>query len=232
MGDRHGRTAERPSPRTGRLAGTSSWTAIVLAGSRAGPDRLADHFAAAAKALIPVAGEPMLGRVVRTLLACRSHPARCSSSRSSPRAVARRARWPGSRSIRASPSATGGASGIAASVGAGARHRGGALAGAGHHRRPSAAHTARWSTISWTRACRFRRERRRGRAPPAARKISPGPTHMAALRRGRLYRRESVRRPQCARAADARPVRQNGAGPEAPAAMDPGISACRWRCVR
>lgn len=44
------------------------WTAIVLAGSRPGGDPLADHFAAPLKSQVSVAGEPMLGRVVRTLL--------------------------------------------------------------------------------------------------------------------------------------------------------------------
>ncbi|TAD77722.1 MAG: hypothetical protein EAY70_08045 [Sphingomonadales bacterium] len=43
------------------------WTALVLAGQRPGVDRLAAHFGREAKALIPIAGEPMLGRVLRTL---------------------------------------------------------------------------------------------------------------------------------------------------------------------
>lgn len=43
------------------------WTALVLAGQRPGVDRLAAHFGRATKALIPVAGEPMLARVVRAL---------------------------------------------------------------------------------------------------------------------------------------------------------------------
>jgi GTP:adenosylcobinamide-phosphate guanylyltransferase len=43
------------------------WTALVLAGQRPGVDRLAAHFGREAKALIPVAGEPMLARVVRAL---------------------------------------------------------------------------------------------------------------------------------------------------------------------
>jgi GTP:adenosylcobinamide-phosphate guanylyltransferase len=43
------------------------WTALVLAGQRPGVDRLAAHFGREAKALIPVAGEPMLTRVLRAL---------------------------------------------------------------------------------------------------------------------------------------------------------------------
>src|SRR4051794_36826142 len=45
------------------------WTAIVLAGRRPGEDGFAAAHGVAAKALIPVGGEPMLGRVARTLLA-------------------------------------------------------------------------------------------------------------------------------------------------------------------
>jgi GTP:adenosylcobinamide-phosphate guanylyltransferase len=48
---------------------STGWTALVLAGQRPGVDRLAAHFGRAAKALIPVAGEPMLGRVLRALAA-------------------------------------------------------------------------------------------------------------------------------------------------------------------
>jgi CTP:molybdopterin cytidylyltransferase MocA len=47
------------------------WTAIILAGRRPGEDDFAAAYGVAAKALIPVAGEPMLGRVARTLLASR-----------------------------------------------------------------------------------------------------------------------------------------------------------------
>lgn len=43
------------------------WTAIILAGQRPGPDPLASHFGGEWKALVPVAGEAMLTRVVRTL---------------------------------------------------------------------------------------------------------------------------------------------------------------------
>lgn len=43
------------------------WTAVVLAGQRPGPDPLAQHFGEDWKALVPVAGEPMVTRVVRTL---------------------------------------------------------------------------------------------------------------------------------------------------------------------
>jgi GTP:adenosylcobinamide-phosphate guanylyltransferase len=45
------------------------YTAIVLAGSRPGPDPFAEQFGAEFKALIPVAGEPMVRRPVRALLA-------------------------------------------------------------------------------------------------------------------------------------------------------------------
>jgi GTP:adenosylcobinamide-phosphate guanylyltransferase len=48
------------------------WTVIVLAGNRPGEDGFARSHGVAAKALIPVAGEPMLGRVVRALLSCPS----------------------------------------------------------------------------------------------------------------------------------------------------------------
>ena len=44
------------------------WTALVLAGQRPGETSFAESHGAATKALIPVAGEPMLARVVRTLL--------------------------------------------------------------------------------------------------------------------------------------------------------------------
>jgi GTP:adenosylcobinamide-phosphate guanylyltransferase len=45
------------------------YTAIVLAGSRPGPDPFAAQFGVAIKALIPVGGEPMVRRPVRALLA-------------------------------------------------------------------------------------------------------------------------------------------------------------------
>lgn len=45
------------------------WTAIVLAGQRPGEDGFAAAHGVSAKALIPAGGEPMLGRVARTLLA-------------------------------------------------------------------------------------------------------------------------------------------------------------------
>ena len=38
------------------------WTAILLAGSRPGRDRFAARYGAELKALIPIAGEPMLLR--------------------------------------------------------------------------------------------------------------------------------------------------------------------------
>lgn len=43
------------------------WTAVLLAGQRPGPDRLAAHFGYDLKALVPVAGEAMITRVLRTL---------------------------------------------------------------------------------------------------------------------------------------------------------------------
>jgi CTP:molybdopterin cytidylyltransferase MocA len=48
------------------------WTAILLAGSRPGENGFAAAHGVAAKALIRAGGEPMLGRVARTLLACPS----------------------------------------------------------------------------------------------------------------------------------------------------------------
>lgn len=51
-------------------AGAAAWTAVVLAGSRPGADPLAERFGLPLKALVPVGGEPMIGRVVRTLLSC------------------------------------------------------------------------------------------------------------------------------------------------------------------
>lgn len=46
-----------------------TYTAIVLAGSRPGRDSFAEAFGTDMKALIPVAGEPMVARPVRALLA-------------------------------------------------------------------------------------------------------------------------------------------------------------------
>lgn len=46
-----------------------SLTAIVLAGQRPGTDSLAEHFGGAIKALVPLAGEPMVLRPVKALLA-------------------------------------------------------------------------------------------------------------------------------------------------------------------
>ena len=43
------------------------WTALVLAGQRPGVDPVAAHFGLEAKALVPVAGELMLGRVLMAL---------------------------------------------------------------------------------------------------------------------------------------------------------------------
>src|SRR5688572_7798327 len=47
----------------------TQWTALVLAGSRPGTDPFAASHGTDLKALIPVAGEPMVRRPVRALLA-------------------------------------------------------------------------------------------------------------------------------------------------------------------
>ncbi|WP_183030022.1 nucleotidyltransferase family protein [Altericroceibacterium spongiae] len=47
--------------------GRMGWTAIVLAGRRPGVDPLAAHFGVEAKALIPIAGEAMVSRVLHSL---------------------------------------------------------------------------------------------------------------------------------------------------------------------
>ena len=49
-----------------------TYTAIVLAGSRPGRDAFAEHYGADLKALIPVAGEPMVSHPVRALLASKN----------------------------------------------------------------------------------------------------------------------------------------------------------------
>ncbi len=46
----------------------NGWTALVLAGQRPGIDPMAAHFGTEMKALIPVAGELMLNRVLEALL--------------------------------------------------------------------------------------------------------------------------------------------------------------------
>lgn len=48
-----------------------SYTAVVLAGSRPGRDHFAEQFGTDLKALIPIAGEPMVRRPIRALLASR-----------------------------------------------------------------------------------------------------------------------------------------------------------------
>ncbi|MDB5717601.1 MAG: hypothetical protein JWM38_1028 [Sphingomonas bacterium] len=60
----------RPPPFRGEIM--TGWTAIVLAGQRPGGDPLAAVAGVPFKALIPVAGEPMVARVIRTLLAAPS----------------------------------------------------------------------------------------------------------------------------------------------------------------
>jgi GTP:adenosylcobinamide-phosphate guanylyltransferase len=47
------------------------WKAVLLAGDRPGGDPLARHFAVSSKSLVPIAGKPMLGYVLDTLVA---HP--------------------------------------------------------------------------------------------------------------------------------------------------------------
>ena len=50
------------------IATIPQWSAIILAGQRPGVDPLASHFGETYKALVPVAGVPMLARVTSTLL--------------------------------------------------------------------------------------------------------------------------------------------------------------------
>ncbi|MGZ8999264.1 MAG: NTP transferase domain-containing protein, partial [Allosphingosinicella sp.] len=57
---------------TGSAPEGGGWSAIVLAGSRGERDELTQSFGVPFKALVPVAGEPMIGHVVRTLLDCPS----------------------------------------------------------------------------------------------------------------------------------------------------------------
>jgi len=52
-----------------RPLAAAPWTALLLAGSRPGRDLMAEQFGVAVKALIPVAGAPMVARVARVLLA-------------------------------------------------------------------------------------------------------------------------------------------------------------------
>ena len=61
-----------PVVRPSRDGPRASWTAILLAGQRPEGDPLAAAAGTEWKALIPVAGEPMLARVVRALLAAPS----------------------------------------------------------------------------------------------------------------------------------------------------------------
>ena len=60
--------AETPDAIATAREGAGSWTAIVLAGQRPGRDPLAQAFGETYKAVVPIAGEPMLGRVLRTML--------------------------------------------------------------------------------------------------------------------------------------------------------------------
>ena len=54
------------------MSSNPEWTAIILAGQRPGENAFAQSHGVAAKALIPVCGVPMLGRVARTILDCPS----------------------------------------------------------------------------------------------------------------------------------------------------------------
>lgn len=56
---------------SGPATGDRLWTAIIMAGQRPGPDLMADASNVLYKALIPIAGQTMLERVVRALLASR-----------------------------------------------------------------------------------------------------------------------------------------------------------------
>lgn len=58
--------------RTCSMGAMTMWTAIVLAGNRPGENSFAEGHGVSAKALIPVGGEPMLGRVLKALLAAPS----------------------------------------------------------------------------------------------------------------------------------------------------------------
>ena len=66
---RPGERARRARASRSVLARGVTYTAIVLAGSRPGRDAFAEQFGTDLKALIPVAGEPMVRRPVRALLA-------------------------------------------------------------------------------------------------------------------------------------------------------------------
>src|SRR3978361_2027873 len=83
MGRRPYLIVERRSARLGAFRGKrglsratgdrmGEWTAILLAGERPGENGFAQSRGVAAKALIPVAGEAMLARVARALLAAPS----------------------------------------------------------------------------------------------------------------------------------------------------------------
>ena len=63
---------QRPTSSAVRPVAGRSVTALLVAGRRPGIDPLAQHFGVRDKALILVAGEPMLSRVARTLV---DHPA-------------------------------------------------------------------------------------------------------------------------------------------------------------
>ena len=91
------------------------WTAIVLAGRRPGENGFAASHGVAAKALIRAGGEPMLGRVARTLLDSPSIGRIVVLAQEAGGAAGRRARLDG-RGTRGSPPPKSG-DGISASVG-------------------------------------------------------------------------------------------------------------------
>src|SRR5687767_7060175 len=69
---RPGQCRRRARRERRQLARVTRWTAILLAGSRPGRDRFAARYGAELKALIPIAGEPMVLRPLRALLDSRS----------------------------------------------------------------------------------------------------------------------------------------------------------------
>ena len=59
-------------PAPAAASGQALWTAVVLAGSRPEKDVLAAEFKLPLKAMVPIAGAPMISHVVRTLVQCPS----------------------------------------------------------------------------------------------------------------------------------------------------------------
>jgi hypothetical protein len=152
----------------------TGWTALVLAGQRPGVDPLAAHFGVEWKALVEVGGTPMLHRVIRTLLAC---PEIAQVVVASQRPEVMAVGWPGERTTRplhrqhrghlAQHRRSGG-------------HGGGALAGPGHDRGPSAPHPRHGRDLRRRCAGRGRR-RRHGRPPHHAGGLSADEAHLAGV---------------------------------------------------